>query len=499
MGRRIDRVRGESRVLNFGGRDVIPAQVHEVEEEAAKRLRDRGASTPPIYELRPEDAGLYYEQFQAAIAGNPLAAVLVDRGLDAYRAPDTRLFVTDDFRAGGALFGKELGSLFSLGGSPYKRVSRALAEVRRQAGGEYIVCRGTRLRSLNETSGFVAVAETPGPSLPVELPGDHGFVSIMIHDPQGLQDGVKPVRVETKEQLKATALEYLDTLRDHGRTAAYEYLAALHADNPAEQQVREQMTTDPIRARTDAELEADIRNLRRITSGRDEYGLWSLSAAGESNLEDMLARHQQLVAQAEAIEVVRGTRAAVTSAVEAVDDARADIARAQRELTALPAFRFRARQEKQQELSTLEAVERQKQSDLTQAQTAAAEAVTAARAIDALPYGLRGEAGLDAVEPDPQVMAAQLAHAEQLDAKQQAIRDRAAQRVETAARTLDATTAEQERRAGLSLGDAELEGRVRQPQLASSGRGPDVIQQHAVIQQQAEADRQQHRDTGPEL
>ncbi|MFD6401225.1 hypothetical protein [Nocardia sp. NPDC060249] len=221
---------GELRVLKFGDRDIHPIAAHSLTAADAARLQARGNQTPTVYELHQRDADAYYHQFQEAIRGNPFAEVLVDRGLDSYQAADTRLFVTDDLRAGGAIFGRELGSLFSLGDT-YKGVSRTLTQVRVDSGGDTIICRGTKLRSLNEGSGFLAVAETPGPQLKIDLPGDHGKLSIMVFDPgavkEGLHETLQPVLVHSKTAGKAAAAHYLQLLHDEGRPAALAHLESV--------------------------------------------------------------------------------------------------------------------------------------------------------------------------------------------------------------------------------------------------------------------------------
>lgn len=196
---------------------------------AAQRLYDAKIGIPPIYQLNPADAGLFKARVDEVARRYPNLHL---RDLAEYQAPGVALFVTGDGGAGGAVIHGELVSLFKVGQTTAEtppHVSRVLQDVRRNCGGEFIICRGPALRKMNEFSGFAPLFQTEAEDLDNPPPGDDGNLWIMCDDRQAVEDGVEPVPVATEELATQYARQYGRTLATQGREAAYEFLDALRS------------------------------------------------------------------------------------------------------------------------------------------------------------------------------------------------------------------------------------------------------------------------------
>ncbi|MFQ6397631.1 hypothetical protein ACLMAJ_29825 [Nocardia sp. KC 131] len=128
-------------------------------EDYSEFLRKHGRSTPDVYELAPADADYFQAQMQALKDSSRYSASVNVHSLDEYR--NMRLFVTDDGKAGGALRGDELMSLWAHKDGNYPHVSSALLGVRVSQGGRILNCFDTVLPDLYSFCGFTPTARLP--------------------------------------------------------------------------------------------------------------------------------------------------------------------------------------------------------------------------------------------------------------------------------------------------------------------------------------------------
>ena len=323
-----------------------------------------------------------------------------------------------------------------------------------------------------------------------------------------LQNRYSQATGETVEE--ATAPEVAPVLpppsEEVAETAAAEVDSGAAADEPItdpalarEQQVREQLQAHPIRMRTDADLTALIRSLRRAADRSHDFTAWPSDAATASQVEQIQAAHAALAGQVAAIEVAQRDQQAAHDAEAALTQARTETARARAALDAISGLRVKARKAAEETLRQAEADQQTRKTEHEAAVEAVHVAVEAARAAGApQPQWTM----LLARAADTAALAAELEAAETTDAREQQLRERAERRAQKAAQDLTAALAERDRRAGLSPMDRATEHSIRGTQATSAGpdRNADLAaQQAALARQQAEAEQQQRRDMGPEL
>ncbi|MBF6302864.1 hypothetical protein IU459_35885 [Nocardia amamiensis] len=225
-----------------------------------------------------------------------------------------------------------------------------------------------------------------------------------------------------------------------------------------EHQVLEQMQAEPIRMRSDTELDSLIRTLRRTASQRDDPTAWQGLAAAQSRAEQLRAEHARLAEQVEAIEAAQTAEAAADQAARTATQASAATREARQTLAGIPSRRSGARRDAQQLVDASADTERRKKADAEAAREAAHAAIDAAR--DAGAPKLQWPAVL-ARANNRAALAAELEAAELDDAHDEEMRERAAQRAARAARDLETALAERERRTDLSPVDAATEHRIR--------------------------------------
>ncbi|WP_235214965.1 hypothetical protein [Rhodococcus opacus] len=153
--RRGDQAVGVPRLL-INHRELIATATHSLPGDRAQYLRAQGYSTPNLYELSPADADLYHAQMSALKDNNPYAASVYVYDIDEYR--HMRLLVTDDGKAGVALKGDEVVSVYAHRDCRHPRAGRALLETAVAQGGRRLDCFDTVLPDLYSKAGFVAVA-----------------------------------------------------------------------------------------------------------------------------------------------------------------------------------------------------------------------------------------------------------------------------------------------------------------------------------------------------
>ncbi|MGO4205521.1 hypothetical protein AB4Z09_28070 [Rhodococcus sp. TAF43] len=147
---------GRSARLLISGRHLDPVAVHTLPKHVRDDLASRGLSAPTLYELAPADADVYREQMLELTRKNPYAASVHVYEEDEYR--QMRLLVTDDGKAGAALNGDEVVSVFAHKDCAHPHAARAMLRHATALGGRRLDCFDTVLPDLYADAGFVPVA-----------------------------------------------------------------------------------------------------------------------------------------------------------------------------------------------------------------------------------------------------------------------------------------------------------------------------------------------------
>lgn len=135
------------------GEDAPTQHVHE------NTFPIPNASTPRIHELEPGEAGAdaFHEAISGAKTAHPNGAAVYVYPRNEYR--DMRLFLTPDRKAGVALKGSDIVSVFKHpDANHYKNITRSLLDVAVGQGGRRLDAFDTMLPHLYGQSGFRAVA-----------------------------------------------------------------------------------------------------------------------------------------------------------------------------------------------------------------------------------------------------------------------------------------------------------------------------------------------------
>lgn len=188
----------------------------------ARELQARGLPAPDVYEL---DAGEGARGFHEAIselgAGNRYASSVYVYDETSYAA--MRLYSTDDGKAGFALKGDEIVSVFVHGDSHHRGAAPSLLAAAVEQGGRRLDCYDTVLPRLYAGAGFVPVARIPWND--EYAPDDWNYstyarfndgrpdVVLMAYDPaavDGLYDPTAGERVEDYDQAEPLMTSFLD-------------------------------------------------------------------------------------------------------------------------------------------------------------------------------------------------------------------------------------------------------------------------------------------------
>jgi hypothetical protein len=125
-----------------------------VDPATAELWARAGVTAPDLFELAPQDAPRFKEALEAAKAASPHgAAVTVHPDYS-----DMRVFMTEDGKAGFALQGNDIVSVFKHPESTDKRVTIPMLDLAVQQGGRRLDAFDTQLPYLYGESGFKAVA-----------------------------------------------------------------------------------------------------------------------------------------------------------------------------------------------------------------------------------------------------------------------------------------------------------------------------------------------------
>ncbi len=142
--------------LLINGAPVLPVAEHALPADERAGFAARGLSAPTLYELDPADAGIYREQMLELTRKNPYAASVHVYDEDEYR--QMQLLVTDDGKAGIALKGDEVVSVFAHKDGAHTDVAQSMLRQGTALGGRRLDCFDTVLPDLYADAGFVPVA-----------------------------------------------------------------------------------------------------------------------------------------------------------------------------------------------------------------------------------------------------------------------------------------------------------------------------------------------------
>ena len=147
-----------TRPVLIGGREVAARRIPR--SPRAEELRNRGVSSPDVYELSAEGAaGGFREAISALREGNRYASSVYV--YDEADYGQMRLYATDDGKAGFALKGDEIVSVFVHADSTHRGAAPALMAAAVEQGGRRLDCYDTVLPKLYAEAGFVPVARIP--------------------------------------------------------------------------------------------------------------------------------------------------------------------------------------------------------------------------------------------------------------------------------------------------------------------------------------------------
>ncbi|OYD61358.1 hypothetical protein [Rhodococcus sp. OK302] len=146
---------GSLRLL-INGQQIHPVADHTLSADERADFAERGLSAPTLYELAPADAGIYRAQMLELTRRNTYAASVHVYDEDEYR--QMRLLVTDDGKAGVALKGDEVVSVFAHKDSAHSDVAQSMLRQSAMLGGHRLDCFDTVLPNLYADAGFVPVA-----------------------------------------------------------------------------------------------------------------------------------------------------------------------------------------------------------------------------------------------------------------------------------------------------------------------------------------------------
>ncbi|WP_280489871.1 MobF family relaxase [Nocardia carnea] len=273
---------------------------------------------------------------------------------------------------------------------------------------------------------------------------------------------------------------------DHGPEPSISDPEATH-----QTQVLADMRAEPIRMRSDAQLDQLIRTLRRTANRQDATTL--PGQPRQPRVEQVRTAHAQLAEQADAIRDAQHAHTEADAAETAATAAARAVATATTERDALPAIRVSARRAAQQRIDELTAAQQRADTVRDNARATAREAANAARAAGApQPQWVTLLARAD----DRAALAAELQQAQQADDRDEEIRRRNTERATRAADDLQKALAERDRRSALAPIDAAIEHQLRATHTPTQRQtGPSLEEQAAHLQ----AEQDHGRDHGPEL
>ena len=141
--------------LLVAGKKIPVVSVWKPDKKPANRLNAVGIATPTVYEISPQDAGFFHGAISALKNGNKWAAAV--HVYDQAEYGKMRLFLTQDAKAGFALKGDDVVSVFSTqkDGAAHSMLALAVQE-----GGRRLDAFDTVLPNIYALNGFVATSRT---------------------------------------------------------------------------------------------------------------------------------------------------------------------------------------------------------------------------------------------------------------------------------------------------------------------------------------------------
>ena len=156
------------RPLRIGGADLVgnnlakhTQDVFGVSPAQAKSLNALGVSTPNVAQLKPgeDSAAIFHKAISAAKKSNPYGAAVTLYNPEDYAG--MKLFLTPDKKAGFALNGDDIVSVFNHPNSPHRAISPYLIQIARANGGMRLDAFNTVLPHLYSMGGMKTVSINP--------------------------------------------------------------------------------------------------------------------------------------------------------------------------------------------------------------------------------------------------------------------------------------------------------------------------------------------------
>ena len=154
-----------------GNRERNVEATYSLPAARVQRLNSLGISTPAVQELRANGPQRFLNSIEAAKASTPYGSQVTAKTLKEYE--NMRLFMTEDGKAGFALDGEDIVSLFNHGKSPHTNISTELVMLAIEQGGRTLDNYDTFLTHIYEKLGFQEVQRFPWDD--AQKPADWNF------------------------------------------------------------------------------------------------------------------------------------------------------------------------------------------------------------------------------------------------------------------------------------------------------------------------------------
>jgi hypothetical protein len=136
--------------------DVVAKSKYSPRTAFKNVMQEAGASVPPLYELQAQDADIFQDAIQASKDKNDFGAAVTVYPEEEYAK--MRLFIAEDGKAGFALKGDDIVSVFAE--SPHVGASAPMLQLAVQEGGRKLDAFDTVLPDLYFNAGFKIVSRT---------------------------------------------------------------------------------------------------------------------------------------------------------------------------------------------------------------------------------------------------------------------------------------------------------------------------------------------------
>lgn len=142
--------------VRIPGLTTAPVAAYELPAGAKQQLNAAGIATPALYELHPADAAVFQAAISATKEGNDFAASVYVYPEEDYQ--DMRLFLDASKKAGFALKGQDIVSVFNSDSRNLPGAAHAMLQLAIQQGGQTLDAFDTTLPHIYNAHGLRAVA-----------------------------------------------------------------------------------------------------------------------------------------------------------------------------------------------------------------------------------------------------------------------------------------------------------------------------------------------------